>query len=420
MNQLNRSSRPFRAWLIWGLAAGFFFAEYFARVAPSVMSEDLMSTLHISALGLGSLSAFFYYAYVTMQLPVGSLIDRYGAHKLLTLTAGLCAVACFIFAHSHHLIIADAARFLMGLSAAFAFVGALKLASTWFPAARFGLLAGATQAIGMLGAAIGEGPVALAVKHIGWRHTMINIGLILLALAILIAIIVRDRPKGAQQKNSTPAATSSLWHNIVCVLKTKQCWINGLCVGFLYAPTAAFAELWGAPYMHRIYQIPLPLAATAISAIFIGFAISSPFSGWLSDKIKRRKPIMVASALLSLCFLSITLYAPHLSIMMIFILLFLYGMSNVGVSTAYAIASEIVPKDMSGTSMSFANMASVIIGALFQPIIGAILDFQAKPGAAIAHFSSTQYHHAMIVLPLCTLISLSACYFLRESYHRQP
>ena len=56
------------------------------------------------------------------------------------------------------LFIAQVCRMLMGFGASFAFVGALKIASLWFPS-KFGFLSGATQAIGVLGAAFGVGPV---------------------------------------------------------------------------------------------------------------------------------------------------------------------------------------------------------------------------------------------------------------------
>lgn len=409
----------FRAWLVWILAASFFFAEYFARVAPSVMVPDLMRAFHVNALSLGALSAFFYYAYVGMQLPVGALIDRFGPHKLLTLTAMLCGGACFLFAYAQALAIADLARFLMGLAAAFAFVGALQLARTWFSPARFGLLAGATQALGMLGAAVGEGPVAVLVQRWGWRLTMSGIGFFLLVLALLIALIVRDKPTTFDEKMQIKTSvTYSLWQSLVAVVKTPQCWVNGIFVGFLYAPTAAFAELWGASYLHRIYDLSPTEAASMVGAIFLGFALSSPCAGWLSDKIGKRKPIMLASILFSCFFMSAVLYWPGLSVTAVVILLWLYGMSNVAVALSYVVASEIVPSGISATSMSFANMFSVIVGAFFQPLIGWLLvkgwDHQISHGVPI--YSADDYRWAMLSLPLCYGLSLLAWLFLKESY----
>ena len=224
-----------RVWFAWGLAASFFLAEYFVRVSPSVMVEPLMRAFNVNAFGLGSLSAFFYYAYVAMQLPVGTLIDRFGARRLLTVMAALCGLSTLLFAHATHLNVAELARLLMGFSAAFAFVGALKLANTWFPAARFGVLAGTTQALGMLGAAIGEGPVSVLVAHVGWRAALHVIGGVLLLLALLIGFIVRDKPKPkplAIAQHHRPAYFMPLLQQLWEVLKHSQTWINGAFVGF--------------------------------------------------------------------------------------------------------------------------------------------------------------------------------------------
>ena len=215
----------------------------------------------------------------------------------------------------------------MGFSAAFAFVGALKLASNWFPASRFGMMAGATQALGMVGAAMGEGPVGFLVEHSGWRYSMICIGIFLIILALLIGFIVSDNPKvpnWTAKKQAKKSTFACLWRSLKTVLATGQCWINGIFVGFLYAPTAAFAELWGASYLHVAYKLSMATAGTMIGGIFIGFAISSPLAGMLSDRIKRRKPIMLLSALCSLILMIVILYTPGIPTWGITALLFIW------------------------------------------------------------------------------------------------
>ncbi|MGD9108871.1 MAG: MFS transporter [Gammaproteobacteria bacterium] len=407
------------AWFIWVLAAGFFFAEYVARVAPSVMVPHLMRAFQVNAFQLGSLSAFFYYAYVAMQIPAGVLVDKYGPHKLLTILAVFCGVSVLIFAGSHDLRVAEISRFIMGFSAAFAFVGALKLASVWFPPSRFGFLAGSTQAIGMLGAAIGEGAVSVLVEHIGWRDAMYLVGFILVVLGIMIGFIVKDKPTETLSPLAPKAQCKkySLLKGLLIVLKNPQTWINGIFVGFLYAPTAAFAELWGPAYLHRVYDLRVEVAASAVSMIFIGWMIISPIAGWVSDRIGRRKPVMLVSVIASLFCMSCVLYLPDLSKITIFILLFLYGLSNVGVATSFAVACECNPRPIAGTSMSFANMASVIIGAGFQPIIGWILDlnWNHKILHGVRHYSMHDFRIAMLLLPLCFIISFVAWCYIKET-----
>src|SRR3989338_3340653 len=144
-------SYSFYPWVVWALAASFFLFEYVTRVAPSVMANQLMQEFHVYALGLGALSAFFYYPYIVMQVPVGMLVDRFGPRRLLTVMVLMCALSNFIFGIAHNIWMADLGRFLMGFSSAFAFVSCLKLATSWFYPIRFPLLAGITQALGMVG-----------------------------------------------------------------------------------------------------------------------------------------------------------------------------------------------------------------------------------------------------------------------------
>lgn len=420
-NSSNSSLRvSFYPWLVWGLSAAFFFAEYFARVSPSVMVPQLMSAFQVTALGIGSMSAFFYYAYVSMQIPVGALVDRFGPHRLLTVMAALCAVSCFLFATAHNLGAAHLARFIMGFTAAFAFVGALKLATLWFPPQRFGLLAGLTQALGMLGAAVGGGPLALIVSSMGWRNTMWLIGGILLVLAILIGLLVRDRSPQSSPHVRHLANTQELWRGFQLVMRNPQSWLNALFVGLLYAPTAAFAELWGVSFLVRTHGLSTEVAASAISSIFIGWAIGGPITGWISDQIQRRRPILLFSIAASLIFMSLVLYLPHLSVPVLFLLLFLYGVSNTGVATSYAVAAEINPRHVAGTSMAFANMASVLIGAAFQPIIGWFLDLQwhGKMLNGVPYYSAQNFRIAMAALPLCLTLGLIAVLFVKETHCR--
>lgn len=421
--QLLKNSRvikkQFSPWLIWGLGAAFFFVEYFARVAPSVMVSDLMRDFAVDALALGTLSAFFHYAYVSMQVPVGILVDRYGAHRLLTVMCFLCGLGCLLFAAAKSVWIADLGRLLMGFGAAFAFVGSLKLAAVWFPASRFGLLAGLTQALGMLGAAVGSAPMSFAVYHLGWRMTMLLIAGIFLLLAIFIGFIVRDKPANASLAHEPLASDKNVLAGLVKVLSNPQSWWNALYAGLIYAPTAAVAELWGVTFVRQAYHLSLPMAATAVSLIFIGWGVGGPITGWFSDKIQRRRPIMFVSAFMCLAFFLLILYLPsHTPMGVLFVVMFFYGVSNTGLVASYALAGEINPRRIAGTSVAFANMASVIIGAFFQPLIGWVLDLnwhgEMANGAPI--YSPYAFRLAFLIIPICLGVCCFITFFIKETY----
>jgi len=118
-------------WLICGIGMLFYCFNYFLRVSPSVMQNDLMQGLHITAYQFGTLAAFYYYAYTPMQIPVGMIYDRFGAKivQFLACLTAVLGVAIFISANSF--LVAGIGRFLIGLGCAFAYIGVLKLASLW-------------------------------------------------------------------------------------------------------------------------------------------------------------------------------------------------------------------------------------------------------------------------------------------------
>ena len=122
-----------RSWLIWSLAVLFLFYEFFIRVFPTAMVAELMSAFKVNAGRLGLLSSFYFYSYAPMQIPVGLLMDRFGARKLLTFASLICAIGAFAFSFSFDFSIAAVGRFLMGVGSAFGFVGMVYVCSHFFP-----------------------------------------------------------------------------------------------------------------------------------------------------------------------------------------------------------------------------------------------------------------------------------------------
>ena len=73
------------------------------------MTTELMRDFAVGAAALGSLSAFYFYSYAAIQLPVGMLLDRFGPRKLLATALVICALASVAFGYSESLATASAA-----------------------------------------------------------------------------------------------------------------------------------------------------------------------------------------------------------------------------------------------------------------------------------------------------------------------
>ncbi len=410
-----------RAWLIWVIAAIFYAYEFFIRVSPAVMVPDLMQAFNVDAALLGSLSAFYYYAYASMQIPVGILLDNYGIRQLLTGAAFMVTVGSIVFATTDQLWLADVGRVLMGIGSAFSFVGCLKLANNWFPARQLAIIIGLTNMLGVLGAVSAEAPLSMLVLHFGWRSTMIYVGLIGAVLALLLRLIVRDDPRAIGCPSDTTGTGDSpknthLLSGLLLIIKSPKTWLAAIYGGMIVAPIAAFTELWSVPFFKAVDHIPTTKAALISSMVFIGVAIGGPIIGWLSGLLKRRKPLMLIGNLGALICLSIIIYIPNLMLPVIIILLFLFGFCSSSMLLVFAINTEINPNWVSGVVIGFTNMVVMIGGTLFQPLVGWLLDLSGQDSLQhVLRFNVSAYQHALIILPVVQIVALVLLCFIKET-----
>lgn len=412
----NRKSYLGFAWLVWGLAAAFYFSDYLARVAPGVMHRYLQIDFGINEAGFGILTASFYIPYIFMQIPVGLTVDRLSIRWLLTIMSLITAFGCCVFGLADGLMMASIGRMLIGFSAAFAFVCSLRLATSWFPPTMLGLLAGLTQALGMLGAAAGEAPVSFLVSNVGWRHSMLIIAFLFIALAGLLYQFVQDKP-GEHRSEIRTVNRISILESLKIILSSRQTWLNALYAGFLFGPTAVIGEAIGPAYLQFGRGLGVHAAAFATGLIFIGWGISGPLSGWLSDRMGRRKPLMILSAVFGVIFTTVFVFIPNMSQTSAYLLFFAFGLTNTGVAIAYAVSTELHDRNVVGTSIAFTNMTSIFVGALLQPLVGRLVDMVSGPRAYnVETLLLSDFQAGLKLLPLCSLIALVLAFTIKETY----
>lgn len=421
ITELQQNERyRFTAWLICIIGALFYCYEYFIRIAPSVMSADIMRTFHLNATGFGDLVAFFYYIYTPMQLVVGIFMDRYGPRRLLVLACLACVIGVLLFASTNLFVVAAIGRLLIGFGAAFAFVGALKLASIWLPPERFATISGLVTTLGMIGAMTSDIAMAHLVDKYGWRFTLFILAILGIVLIVFMFFIVQDRLKTTQKKPVFIPELSfrDVFIGLFQALKSGQIWINGMIGCFMYLPVTVFAELWGIPYLIQTHHLSNMKATEVVSFLFLGWAVGATFSGWLSDIIGlRRLPLIIGSigALILVC---IILYVPGLPESMLFPLFFFFGFMTSIQVIVFAIGREVSPKHIAATAVSVTNMFTMIGGAIFQPVIGVILDMNwaGKLSHGIPIYSTESYTLALSVLPMALLITIFLSFMLKETY----
>lgn len=418
----HKQSSNYRAWLICSLGVLFYGYEYLLRVTPSVMSAQLRSTFHIDAAMLGTLSAFYYFAYTPMQIPVGLGLDWFGPRRILTFAAMVCGVGSFLFANTY-LGVSELGRFLVGLGSAFAFVGALRLGSIWLPEKQFALFSGLTMTVGMLGAIFGEVVMSWLTTILGWRETIHVSAVFGLVLGVLIFLIVRDEQhtnKQRRHKKRTIDVTRD-WRGIKSLFLTREFWVIG-CVGMLgYLPMSAFAELWAPTYVEMVYHVSKDVAGYADSMFFLGAAVGAPVMGWLAGYLGRRVLVLRYGILGGAIGLGIILWLPDYSLVLVFLLLFITGFLSSAQILVFVMAREISPKKIIATTIALINMMVMTSGMLFQPIVGALIDMFSVGERVTGEtpLNLTGMREGMIILPICVLLCFFVTFLLKETARKR-
>ncbi len=409
------------ALLMCVLGGVFYCYEYYLRVLPSVIQPELMATFEITQAGLGTLIAYYYFAYVPLQIPVGIIMDSWGPRRVLTGACLLCAVGTLLFASTGDLWVAKGGRFLVGFGSAFAYVGVLKIANLWLPRKYFAMMAGFCTALGMFGAMSGGILTAKFINVGGWRSSLYTSAVVGLVLAGILWFVIRDKSEREFFQLAPPIgserAMSKVWKELLEVIKNKQLWINGLIGCLMFLPLSVFAEFWAVSYLEQT-GLNKESAALGASMVFLGFALGGPIWGRVSDMIRSRRLPLMFGALTSALMAVVFLYAPPHGLYSLYTILFLHGFLASAQVLVFAVGEDICRPGMTATTVSFTNFLVMLGGMRLQPLVGDLLDRLQTVNVTGEYVNSTHnFKYALLVLPLGLILASVLSFFLRESYN---
>ncbi len=415
-----------KAFSIWSIAAFFYGYEFFLRASPNVMQSELQKDLMLDAESLGFIVSLYYWAYASMQVPAGMLIDRFGPRKILTFAALICAVSIFTFGLATEPILAGISRFMIGFGSAFAIIGTFKLAGNWFPSSQFAFFAGFTLTFGTIGATLANAPLEMLVSWLGWRSSLYVMSIIGILNAVVLWFFVKDHPssqtaKTLENKDRMNANSGKVWKTFKMVISNPQSWYIGAFAAFIYIPITCFGELWGLPFLMKSCAYGKTEAAFIISLIFIGITGGAPLFGWLSDSWKRRKTPLFIGTFGSLVSISIAIYVPNLSLEIMSFLMVILGMCLGSHMILFALIRENNPPNASAIASGFGNFVCMIIPGLIQYLIGVSLDCLNKGVLTTDEqlYSLSSFKLSLLFIPIGLVLAAICLSFARETYAQQ-
>lgn len=405
---------------MWGIPAYLFFLAFLHRVAPGVIVKEIMQAFHASGELVGLLSAMYFYAYAGFMIPAGLLIDGLGVRRVVGGGSAVMGLGSLAIGLAGSEAVLMTGRFLVGAGATVTFIGALKVAASWFPPSHFGTLSAVTATVGVVGALAGTAPLAALVALAGWRGAFVVIAALTLLGATACVLVVRDHPPGGAAAGATPGLADVL-QGMVEVLRNPHTWPPFLAFFFVYAAMGNLM-LWTIPFLRDIHGLPTTTAAVYASSVSLALLVSAPLTGYLSDRVlhRRKLPYTVLSACLFVCWTALATTAGTLPLRGFTALLL--GMGAVGGAfvLTWPIGREVNPPHLAGTAVAVTNMGGFLGAALTQKYVGRALDagWTGMMAGGARVYPAAAYASAFRICAAFALIAAVLSLLLRETHGR--
>jgi len=353
------------AWLITSV---YYFYQYAMRSAPAVMVPQMSDAFGLTPVGIASLVGLFYYAYAPFSLVAGVAMDQVGPRAVIPLGAAAVAVGAFLFSTGDPSL-ASIGRFMQGAGGVFALIGATYIVTTNLPASRAATMIGATQMFGMAGGSAGQfivGPAIAGGLH--WDSFWMIMGFIGIPIAILLFLFIPKRQKKEAHGNWLKDAGSAM----KTVFINPQSIICGLISGLIFIPTTIFDMVWGVSFLQEAHGMPYELAVLRSAAVPFGWIIGCPLLGWISDRIGRRKPVIVGGGIVLFLAMAAALFVPA-GTFPPFTLALLAGIASGAAMIPYTVIKEANRPEHAGTATGVINFINFSFSAVLGPIFAARL-----------------------------------------------
>jgi MFS family permease len=401
---MNRALRT--AAIAWLVTAMYYFYQYTLRSAPAVMMPQLSEAFGLSALGVASMVGLFYWGYSPFSLVAGVAMDQLGPRTVIPLGAAAVGLGALMFA-SGSSDAASVGRFVQGAGGVFALIGATYIVTTSFPASQAATLIGATQMFGMAGGSAGQFLVGPAIASgMTWRAFWVGMGIAGLVIAVLLFFLLPRREATRQDD-----WLKSAMHAMKTVFTNPQSILCGMIAGLLFIHTTIFDMVWGVRFLEEARGFDYGTAVIRSSMVPFGWIIGCPLLGLISDRIGRRKPVIIAGAVTLLLCLGWILYG-NAEVFPPYVLGLVTGIASGAAMLPYTVIKEANPPNMSGTSTGVVNFINFTFSALLGPVFGSLL---VSVSGGAADMTLGHYQTAFQWLLYGVLLAIVLTFLLRET-----
>ncbi|WP_338776479.1 MFS transporter [Metabacillus sp. FJAT-52054] len=369
-------------WAISSLLCSIIILNYFDRVAIAVAAPELQDSFNLSATEIGIVFSIYNYAYTMMQLPIGTMLDKWGVSWITRIGMAVWSILTIIFAFISGKLLLYLLRFLTGIMSASAFPAASKATANWFPYHERGLANSLFDSAAKFSNVLGGPLVALLITFYDWRTAFLVLGIINVIFTLIFWSYYDEpgRHKTISEEEINYIQKYGANASDIPVHRAKDVWkklftsrkVWGVTIGFTgYGYTFNLLLLWLPTYFKEEFQVDL-LSSSLLTAIpwLIASITGVAVGGWLVDRLIQKghksnrvyKGIIIIGMLIGFSFLGAILTSnPILS--MVFISIGLAGISATA-PIGWTIASKISPPGAQGQTSSIVNFSNNLFGGI--------------------------------------------------------
>lgn len=422
-----------RRWIIWIPLALAFLTVYFHRIAPGVVTDQLMRDFGITrAAQMGALSSIYFYTYALVQIPAGIMADYWGPRRTVACALLVSAIGAVSFGLSNSLFGLYAGRFFSSLGSGLIYVSIMKIHAEWFRGREFGTMSGLIVFVGNIGAILAATPLAFLIENLGWRPSFFILFGYTISIAAVCWLIIRDRPTDAglpsiaeiEAYEGTPRSpdtqdTISIINGVRKILGNRYTWAPFYSSVAVYGVYMAFIGIWGVPYFTEVYGMTRTEAASLVMAATIGNMVGGPLAGYLSDRLRlRRLPYICLTVIFLMAWLVLIICngtkCPEWAL---YLICFAIGIGVSGNPLTIACVKEVNNPRTTGIAAGIANSGAFIGASIMQPAFGWILDknWGGVMEQGVKIYSSAAYASAFWFCAIVLISGVVSTFMIQET-----
>jgi len=366
--------------LVLPFTAGYFLS-YLYRTVNAVVGPALGQAFGLADGSLGLLTSAYFLAFGAAQLPLGMLLDRYGARRVEAALLLVAAGGSLLFALADGLSQLVAARALIGLGVSACLMGAFKAFAQAFPPERQASLTGWIMASGSLGAFVASAPVEAALAAWGWRPVFgVLAGATVLVAAWLLLSVPEPRPAARPAEG-----LSRQWRGVRTVLRSRRYWRFAPLGLTLIGGFMAVQGLWATAWLMEVEGRDRATAAGHLAAMNLAMLGNFVLIGSLATRLAHRgvQPLHLMLGGLALSLAALLLIVLQVADGALWPWA-LYGVGSCFGTLSYTQMARGYDAALAGRAITAFNLA-VFLGAFaIQWGMGVLLDALAVQGVARA------------------------------------